>query len=610
MGLKYDDFKIHLDNIIDENISSVDDWVDEKHREFVSLLELKYGKNYNHKDLTNLSTHLMNSCKDEWKVKICNNIYLYRNSIFKNNQMRCGEIIYLLLNKSKELPTCKICGNSVSFISIEKGYSTYCSIKCSRADKDLDDKRKETCIKKYGVSHQSKSLEIKQKKVKAYIEHYGVDNPLKCAEIKEKVAETCCEKYGFSTALKNEMVKEKIKNTTIEKYGVNNVSKSDVIQKKKVETNLRKYGVKWPSESTEWKSKMNKIMYERLFNSDRFKEKCIPMFDLETYTGIAYGIKYEFKCNKCGNLFFDNICNGHIPRCQTCYPSQNSSLPEYDLLEFCQSSGLNVIHSDRTILENKELDVYIPSKNLAIEFNGLYWHSELAGKKFPNYHLDKTLGCLKNNIQLIHIFEDEWLNKQEIVESIINAKIGIFDRKIFARKCKVEEIQSDIAKKFIDLNHIQGQINAKLNVGLFYDDELVSVLSLSKSRYDKKYEWEILRFCSSLNTQVVGGLSRMLTYFKRKHNPQSIISYADRRFGEGRSYLNCSFEYSHSSKPSYYYVQDFFRYSRLCFQKHLLENKLESYDANLTEWQNMQLNGYDRIWDCGANVYIWRNKCA
>jgi len=234
---------------------------------------------------------------------------------------------------------------------------------------------------------------------------------------------------------------------------------------------------------------------------------------------------------------------------------------------------------------------------MAIEFNGLFWHSELNGKN-SNYHLNKTLECQEKGIQLIHIFEDEWIEKREIIKSIIKSKLNLITTKIPARKCIIQPVSNGEAFEFLDTNHLQGYISGT-HIGLFFNDKLVSILTYGKSRFNQNYKLEILRFCNEIDTVVVGSLSKLINHI----NSDSIITYIDLRYGTGNSYKKIGFRQLYVSKPNYFYMKDYLiRESRLKYQKHKLESILEQYDPNLTEWQNMQLNKYDRIWDCGNLV--------
>ena len=214
------------------------------------------------------------------------------------------------------------------------------------------------------------------------------------------------------------------------------------------------------------------------------------------------------------------------------------------------------------------------------------------------YHLKKTESCKEKEIHLIHIFEDEWYNKQDIIKSILKAKMGKIENKIYGRKCIISEINNKDANDFLFENHLQGPISGK-SIGLYYNNDLVSIITYGKPRYNKNYDIEILRFCNKKDTVVIGGLSKLVSRISGK-----IISYCDLRFSFGLGYLFSGFKMVNISHPNYYYMSDYnSRYNRLQFQKHKLPNLLENFDPTLTEWENMQLNGYDRIWDCGNLVF-------
>ena len=485
------------------------------------------------------------------------------NRTFKGYRGLSTHIRFHNLNKQEyydkylgEKGKCLNCDKFTTFNSLKNGYANYCSLKCSNS-----------------------SVEVKMKKEQSYLLKFGVINPLQSPKIYKKVKNTCLERYGVENPSQSELIKEKVKHSNISKFGVNYPMINADIKNKSLENKRIKY-------------------FKKLLHSNRLQQKCIPNFEIDNYKGTHY--KYSWTCNKCGYIFNDHLDDGHIPRCIKCYPHlKGISNLEKEIVKFIESLKIDIIENDRTILSGKELDIYIPSHNLAIEFNGLYWHSEGQGIN-KNYHLNKTLKCKEKGIQLIHIFEDEWIDKQEIVKSIITAKLGLIQNKIYARKCQLKEVPNDESKLFLFDNHLQSPINGT-HMGLYYNDELVSLLTYGKSRFNKNYDYEILRFCNKINTSVTGGLSKLL-----KHaNLNSIITYADLRYGIGNSYLKCGFKLKSKSNPSYYYVNKYCtkKISRFQFQKHLLEDKLNIFDPNLTEWQNMQLNGYDRIWDCGCNIY-------
>ena len=223
-----------------------------------------------------------------------------------------------------------------------------------------------------------------------------------------------------------------------------------------------------------------------------------------------------------------------------------------------------------------------------------------------NYHLEKTELCLENDIQLLHIFEGEYL---ELWLSMINSKLGL-NNKIFARKCIIKELKSKETEDFLNKNHLQGFCQAKINMGLFYEDKLVSVMSFSKPRFNKKYEYELIRFASKRNYTVIGGASKLWNYFVNKYNPKSVITYANRRFSNGDLYYKLGFTFIEKTKPNYFYFskQHPKLEPRIKFQKHKLKDILEVYDENLSEAENMFNNKYRRIFDSGNLKFEWINQ--
>ncbi|ANH51304.1 putative Hef-like homing endonuclease [Campylobacter phage PC14] len=290
---------------------------------------------------------------------------------------------------------------------------------------------------------------------------------------------------------------------------------------------------------------------------------------------------------------------GHFKRgnilCPTCNPSTSSFEKEVsDLLD-------NYIENDYSILGDKELDFYLPGYNLAIECNGDYWHSEQMGKD-KNYHLNKTEKCKEKGIQLLHIFESSWIEKKEIWKSIINNKLGKSD-KIMARKCILKQVSKAEEKEFLESNHLQGFTGSSICYGLYYKDELMCLMSFGKPRFTNSYDWELIRLCTKMGLNIVGGASRLLKHF-HKNNPGSLISYSDRLYSDGSIYKQLGFSFSHYSAPGYFYIKGNNKYSRQQFMKHKLKDKLERFDPNLTEYENMLLNGYNRVWDCGQGVWV------
>ena len=450
------------------------------------------------------------------------------------------------------------------------------------------EKAKKTNLKRYGVSSPILNKDVKNKMKKTMMERYGVEhNWSKDSQLRENIYITKEKLHGS----RNWRNTKKYKKTMIEKYGVDNPSKLGSIKDKK-----RKYKID--------------EMVESVFFGDRLKGKVIPLFTKEEYRGSDYDNYYKFKCLTCGNEFEANLRSGNIPRCLNCYPHNRfKSNVEIEICKFLTDNNIQIKQHDRTVLDGNEIDILLPNNNVGIECNGIYWHSEIAGKKDRQYHIQKTLLAKSKNIDLIHIIDWEWLNKQEIIKSIILNKVGK-SMKIYARKCKIIEIDDCIKDTFLMNNHIQGNDISSIKLGLFYKDELVSVMTFTKSRYDKKYEYELSRFCNKIGLSIIGGASKLFSHFIKTHNPKSVVSYSDRRFFGGTLYKALGMKFISNTSPSYSYFHKnhCIPTNRQNFQKHKLKDKLEIFDPALSEWENMQLNGYDRIWDCGHLKYEWLSK--
>ena len=405
-------------------------------------------------------------------------------------------------------------------------------------------------------------------------EKYGVDNIFQLQEIKNKIKETNNVKYGVDYPLQNDEIKLKIKETNNLKYGVDNVFQLQETKNKSRETCLNKYNKEYANQNFDIKNKIAETNLEKYgFNSpmknQTIKEKSIETrkkylidyimnsFKKENIISIDYDSKiYTLKCD-CGEehnydihskLLLNRKYNSKTTLCTICNPINfKISDRENKLLKFIKENyDGEIIESDRKILNGKELDIYLPDLKLAFEFNGLYWHNELYKSKY--YHLNKTESCLENGIKLIHIWEDDWNYKQEIIKSMILNKLGKTPNKIFARKCEIKEISdTKLVREFLDKNHIQGFVGTTIKLGLYYENELVSLLTLGKKRKfmnskSKEGEYELLRFCNKLNTNVVGGSSKLFKYFIKNYTFTEITTYADRSHSQGNLYKILGFE--------------------------------------------------------------------
>ena len=498
------------------------------------------------------------------------------------------QYFYNLIHSLRYVPNCVVCGKPCRFISISKGYYDTCGIKCANNKPEKHEKTRNTNLVKYGVKNVFMNENIKAKSKKTIQAKYGVDNVSRLRYIREKAENTMVERYGAKYSHQSPELIERMKQKLFEKHGVYNISESKKYNDIKVEKSRRRF-------------------FDGLLNSNRLKGRVTPNFKSDDYKGIKH--KYSWTCVECGYVFKSDINNAKIPRCFICHPRENnfSSAGENDLYDYVKSIyNLSIIHGDRSLIYPLELDVYIPDAKLAIEYNGLYWHSELGGEKDRMYHYNKYKLCKEKGVHLISVFEDEWINKQDILKSLISNKLGVSPIKLNARDCVVKSISKQICSNFLDSNHIQGTINGKIRLGLFHVGKLVACIVVGHPRFSSKNnQYEILRFCSKKNTVVRGALGKLFKSFTRSCKPTSVITYSDLRYGEGDSYKQLGFELDHTSSPSYSYMPKGYasRENRMAYQKSKLQSRLPIFDSTLTEWGNMQMNGYDRIWDCGNKVY-------
>ena len=289
------------------------------------------------------------------------------------------------------------------------------------------------------------------------------------------------------------------------------------------------------------------------------------------------------------------------------------SMPETEIVSFLKGilSNDDVMERDRETLSGKEIDILIPRYGFGIEYDGLYWHTEKFGKG-KYFHIDKTTEAKKNGINLIHIFEDEWLYRKEVVKSKLK---HILEKdydlpRIMGRKCTIKEIKSSESSQFLEINHIQGKAYATVHLGAFYDGKLIGVMLFKKDGVTDGY-WELNRFATDINYRCQGIGGKMFAYFISKYNPSLVKSFADRRWTfneENNLYIKLGFKLDEILEPDYrYYINTKTKLERIHkfnFRKQILHKK---YGFPLTMTENEmaeQLKAY-KIWDCGLYKYVW-----
>ncbi len=500
------------------------------------------------------------------KCKRCN--ILTTNKKYCSNECRTKYATEL----SIEIRICEWCKNE--FSELKRKPNRFCGEKCRRLYQATPDaikyriqKAEEACLKKYGKTHAPLTEQSRIKMLERYSDTEWVKKSV------DKMKNTKLEKYGNA----NWVNVEKYRQTMTEKYGVINYSQTPMFRK----------------------NNFNRV-------KNRVESKNLIILETEsTYINVKHEI--SFKCIICDYVFTGHAANGLTPKCPRCI--EKSSTAEKEIVEFINSIYNGKINGNiRSIISPKEIDIYLPDLKLGIEFDGIYWHSELHGKKSKSYHLNKTQSCNKKDVRLIHIFENEWTNKQEIVKSIIQNAITSSPIKMYGRDTEIKSISTKECNEFLDQNHLQGKDRSSVRYGLYTKENLlVSVMTFSKSRYDKSYQWELLRYVSKINHTIVGGASKLMAYFVNVNNPTNVVTYSDLRYFSGNIYKSLGFKFHNVTPPNYHYFKysSYGLLSRHQFQKHKLKNVLETFDPELSEWENMKLNGFDRIWDCGHSKWTW-----
>jgi len=477
---------------------------------------------------------------------------------------------------------CPICGKATKFDTILTGYRKYCSTRCLNLDPETRAKIEKTSIERYGVKC-NLNLDATKKKANANSQS---------KESKTKRAKTNVEKYGVENVYASERVKEKIRQTNLERYGVDYSWQSDAVKEKSKVTSLARYGTEHPQQSDIVKQHTRQLKQSRL-QEFMMQNDCISRDEVIQ----KYGFGWTFIVDKinvhpiyCGNNAF--IKNSELINIQK-YSEINhyqSSLFETEVIDYIKSiySG-KVIANTRDILKPYELDVYIPDKHIAIECNGTFWHD--AEHKNKTYHINKSKSCRDKGIRLIHIYEWEWSNYLDKIKQLLNISLGSVS-KIYARQCEVRLISNQEAKPFNEATHLQGHRNAQVTYGLFYEDELVQLMSFSKTRYNRNIkndsEWEIIRGCPGSNNIVIGGVSRLFKHFVADYTPSKVFSYCDFNKFDGKSYLALGMTFIGYTGPNKWWIID---------RNTVIERNPKHYQ---------ELKSNDKIWGSGSLKFEWR----
>lgn len=594
-----------------------------------------------------------------------------RTSVFKfkidesyNWCMTDLEYLYCIENDINEKPMCQNCGlEKAQFKSYAKGYKKYCSLHCTLTSKEISDRKKETCLKTYGTEYSLQSELVKAKGKETTLKKYGVEYAINNKEIRAKQQETILKKYGTKHPFQSKQVKDKIKSTILDRYGVNNVSKNENIKSKKEKTFLQRFGETCNLKSKVCRDKMketNLKIYgveigtqQNITNYENYNKEFIEgtfivdgVFDIDRcFKYFNLSISAGYKALKRLNIQFDKTKKGKNKTQEYLFNhlKELSSHNNKYIYNFKYNTYDIIKDNDKKL----ELDIYIEMyennngivgkliKKIAIEYNGLMFHSFGMSHHniFNNFeienelkyrHLRKTELCEEQSIQLFHIFENEWLDpiKRRIWLSMLSNTLMLNNTRIMARKCSIRDISNpiynQIIKEFLETNHIQGFCPSNIKIGLYFNNELVSLMTFGKSRYNKEMDYELIRFCSKTNINVIGGSSKLLNYFKLNFmkNNEKLISYGNRRWSSNLNnvYKINNFTELSPSQINYFYFHKkniLKLYNRTHFQKHKIKEYFDNnqylitdFDSSKSERINMYVNGYRKIYEVGQLVYV------
>ncbi len=319
------------------------------------------------------------------------------------------------------------------------------------------------------------------------------------------------------------------------------------------------------------------------------------------YSEIAYKSLHEHVniiCKEHGE--FRQTPNNHIngsgcPKCNISYQHKT-------ILSWLEQHQITYIVNDRKIIAPLELDIVCPDHKIAIEINGLYWHSFGLGDVIDkNRHRNKLQACVDNGFRLLQFTDSEITTKPDIVRSMILNKLG-YSRRLYARNFEFRTIPRDLAKLFLARNHLKSSGSCSICYGLIDGSgDLKSVMTFT----GKNNDYKIDRYATEVGLNIVGGGSKLFNNFIRRHTPSRVVTYADLRYADGGVYRKFGMRFDGVTQVDYCYTKNSRVYSRQKFQKHKLSNLLESFDPDMTEIENMLRNGYRILYGCGNTKFTW-----
>ena len=493
-------------------------------------------------------------------------------------------------------------------------------------------KFKQTSIDRYGVDHAMKLVEFQQKASDSVLLKYGVKHPAQSPEVMKTISNTCMERYGEKTVLSVKSIQEKIKMTMLAKYGILNSQQSQEFRNKMKSTMISRYGVEHALQNSELLAKSKNTCMDR-YGVDNIA-KLPEVTEMRKATNLVkYAREFshqqhisldvltlinnqELFASFITNKTIDEVASQLALSISTVYKYvykyelfdlvKNPDFTHYEQIikQILDNYQLKYETHNRSILNGKELDFYLPQHNLAIEVGSIYWHSELHGRS-RDYHQEKWSSCRQQGITLLQYFDNEICTGLNLIESKIARLAGISVPVIGARKCTLSTISAADERNLLQQFHLQGpNFNRNWRLGAYYQDQPIAVISLKH----KQNSAELVRWCTDVNYSFPGLFSRMLRRFILDTEfSGKIHTFSNNCYGNGKLYQSSGFVFDSVTSPGYFYTKAGSLESRVKYQKHKLSrifNISEESVQNSTEWDIMKSQGYDRFWDAGHTKWI------
>lgn len=468
-------------------------------------------------------------------------------------------------------------------------------------------------LKEYWADDNRKS-ETAARMRETIVQRYGPEG-LASSEIQDKRSSTCVERYGVPHYSETDEYKERVKETSLSRYGTTNAMQNTEVKNRFVQSMLDKHGVMWPSQT----SMTDKSKYEELLKYRENIEEYISKIPVEErtefYIASLVGVT--------PSVISDDIVKHNLQHLIR-YTKSNM---EYELFKFLKEllPDCTVIRNCRTVIAPYELDIYVPDLNIAFECNGTYAHnlSETCYGNDPksySYHKMKTEMCENVGIFLMHVYSYQWKFNKDIVESRIRNCVHKNPNRLFARNLTVKNVSYSESIEFLNRNHVQGSTSSKIRIGLYRGDELVSIMTFSKPRglmgnktKSENFDWELTRFCSKLNTTVVGGASKLFRHFLTTYQPKSVSSFSSRDCTTGGVYSKLGFQIDGYTDPGYVWVDSKTdrAYNRSVCQKSNLTKLLNDDSIDIvtqSESQIMRSHGFVQVFNSGLIRWVWNSN--